>query len=56
MTFESGVPEDGRSVMIVSLYKGKGERTESENYRGISLLSMMGKVYADILVHSLWSD
>ena len=51
MTFESGVPEDGRSAMIVSLYKGKGERTESENYRGISLLSMMGKVYSDILVH-----
>ena len=29
MAFESGVvPEDWRSVVIVPLYKGKGERTE----------------------------
>ena len=38
MTFESGVvPEDWRSAVIVPLYKGKGERNECKNYRGISL-------------------
>ena len=28
MAFESGVPEDCRSVLIVPLYKGKRERNE----------------------------
>ena len=36
--------------MIVPLFKGKGERTECKNYRGISWLSMVGKIYAGILV------
>ena len=36
--------------MIVELYKGKGERTECKNYSNISLLSMVGKIYALILV------
>ena len=40
MAFKSGVvPEEWRSAVIVTLYKGKGERTECKNYRGISLLS-----------------
>ena len=41
MAFESGVmSEDWRSV-IFPLYKGKGERTECKNYRGISLLNVV---------------
>ena len=36
--------------MIVLLYKGKGERTECKNYRGISLLSVAGQIYAGTLV------
>ena len=35
--------------MIILLYKGKGERSECSNYRGISLLSVVGKIYAGIL-------
>ena len=51
MAFESGaVAEDRRSGVIVPLYKGKGERTECKIYRGISLLSAFGKIYAGILV------
>ena len=51
MTFESGVvPEDWRSAVFVPLYKGKGERTEYNNYKGITLLSVVGKIYAGILV------
>ena len=51
MAFESGVaPEDWRSAVIIPLYKGKGERTEYKNYRGISLLSVVGKIYAGILI------
>ena len=51
MGFESGgVPEDWRSVVIVSLYKSKEERTECSNYRGISLIIVVGKIYARVLV------
>ena len=50
MAFENGVVlEDWRSAVIVPLYKGKGERTECKNYRGISLLSVVGKIYAVIV-------
>ena len=51
MAFESGVvPQDWRSAVNVLLYKGKGERAECKNYRGISLISVVGKIYAGILV------
>ena len=42
-------PEDWRSAVIVSLHKGKGEKSECKNYRGISFLSAVGKIYAGIL-------
>ena len=51
MAFETCVVlEDWRSAVIVPLYKGKGERTEFKNYRGISLLSVAGKIYAGVIV------
>ena len=51
MALESDVvPEEWRSALILPLYKGKVERTECSNYRGISLLSVVGKIYAWILV------
>ena len=49
----SVVPEDWKSVVIVPLYKGKGEGTECKNYRGISLLSVVGKLYAEVLVDKI---
>ena len=39
--------------MIVPLYKGKGERTECSNCRGMSLLSVVRKIYAGILVNKV---
>ena len=52
-TFESGgVLEDWGSAVIVPLYKGKGERNECKNYRGINLLSVVGKIYSRILIDS----
>ena len=56
MAFESGVvQEDWRSAVIVPLYKGKGERTECKNYKGISLLSVVIKIYAGtVIVDSDW--
>ena len=44
------MPEDWRSAMTISLCKGKEERTECQNYRGISLLSVIGKIYTGIFV------
>ena len=43
MAFESGiVANDWRSAMIIPLYKGKGERRECSNYRGINFLVKCG--------------
>jgi hypothetical protein len=36
-------------TLLVALYKGKGERKTTDSYRGISLLSIPGKVYALII-------
>ena len=50
MAFESGgVPEGWSSAVILPLYKDKGERNEYRNYRGISLLNVVGKIYVGIL-------
>ena len=44
MTFASGVVlEDWMSAVIVPLYNCKGEKNKCKNYRGISLLSAIGK-------------
>ena len=52
--FESGiVPADWKKAVIVPLYKGKGEKAECKNYRGISLLSIVGKVYGMILTERM---
>ncbi len=38
---------------IVTLYKNKGDRSDCNNYRGISLLSIVGKVFACIPINRL---
>ena len=50
---EGAVPQDMRDAKIVTLYKNKGERSDCNNYRGISLLSIVGKVYARVLLARL---
>ena len=47
---------DWMRTVIVPIHNGKGDRSECKNYRGLSLLSIPGKVYGRILieiVHSL---
>ena len=39
-----------RDAKIVTLYKNKGERSGCNNYRGISLLSIEGKVFARVIL------
>eukprot|EP00955_Chlamydomonas_euryale_P045597 353185-Chlamydomonas_euryale.AAC.1 len=40
-----------KSAVIAPLYKGKGPRDTAGSYRGISLLSIAGKVYTALLSH-----
>ena len=47
---EGAVLQDMRDAKIITLYKNKGERSDCNNYRGISLLSIIGKVYAWVLL------
>ena len=50
---EGAVPQDMRDAKIITLYKNKGERSDCNNYRGISLLSIVGKVYARVILGRL---
>ena len=43
---EGAVPQDMRDAKIITLFRNKGERSGCNNYRGISLLSTIGKVAA----------
>ena len=50
---EGLVPQDWRDANIVTLYKNKGDRSDCNNYRGISLLSIVGKVFARVALKRL---
>ena len=51
LCFVSGmVPIEWRSACIVPLYKGKGDKNECCNSRGISLLCVVGKLYGRVLI------
>ena len=41
---------DWRGACIVPLYKGKGDKCEYSNSRGISLLSVVGKLFGRMLI------
>ena len=49
-------PNDWMRAMIVPIYKGKGDRSECKNYRGISLLSIPGSVRKNFDRESLQSN
>ena len=51
---EGHVSQAWKDANIVTIYK-KGDRTECGNYRGISLLSAAGKIFARILLNKLSS-
>ena len=47
------VPQNWKDAVIISLYKDKGDSASCANYRGISLLSVIGKGFSHILVQRL---
>ena len=46
------VPQDFKDASIVSLFK-KGKRSLCDNYRGISLLSVAGKILARVIINRI---
>ena len=44
------IPSDWKRGMLVPLWKGKGDRLVCDNNRGVTLLSVPGKVFARILL------
>ena len=47
------VPQDFKDASIIHLYKRKGSRQACDNHRGISLLSIAGKILARLLLNRL---
>ena len=48
-------PQDWIDGILVSLFKGKGLKSECDNHRGITLLEAVGKVLARLLLNRLMS-
>ena len=47
---EGEVPQDMHDAKIVTLFKNKGGHSDCNNYRGTSLLSVVGKVFARVVL------
>jgi len=50
---EGAVPQDFKDASIISIFKNKGSRTCCDDYRGISLLSIAGKVLARVILNRI---
>ena len=50
---EGELSQDTRDASIVTLYKNKGDRGNCNNYRGISLLNAIGKLFAKVVLMKL---
>ena len=44
-----------RDANIVTLYKNKGDRSDCNNYHGISLLRIIGRVFTRVALNCLHS-
>ena len=47
------MPKEFRNATFVSLFKNRGSKTDCGNYRGISLLSVAGKILARVILNHL---
>uniref|UniRef100_K7EZ64 Reverse transcriptase domain-containing protein n=1 Tax=Pelodiscus sinensis TaxID=13735 RepID=K7EZ64_PELSI len=47
------LPHDLKDAVIITLYKNKREKSDCSNYRGITLLSIAGKILARVLLNRL---
>ena len=54
LVLDSGIiPPDWTVGLIMPLYKNKGSSTDPDNYRGITLLSCLGKLFTSVINHRL---
>ena len=50
-TWNTGIiPTDWKRGLVVPLWKGKGDRQDCNKYRGVTLLSVLGKVFSRIIL------
>ena len=47
------IPTDWKRGLVVPIWKGKGDVRECSNYRGVTLLSVPGKVFARVLLNRI---
>ena len=50
---EEDVPKEFRNATVVSLFKNRSSKTDCDNYQGISLLSVAGKILARVILNHL---
>ena len=50
---KEAIPQNFKDASIIHLYKRKGNPQVCDNHRGISLLSIAGKILAKILLNRL---
>ena len=50
---KEAIPQEFKDASIIHLYKRKGNPQVCDNHRGISLLSIAGKILAKILLNRL---
>jgi hypothetical protein len=52
---KTGLPPDWNILVLKSLYKNKGDKTDPSSYRGISIMSALPKLFSTILNSELES-
>jgi hypothetical protein len=50
---EGAMPQDMHDANIVTLYKTKGDRSICNKYQGISFISIVSKLFAQVVLHRL---
>ena len=53
MWIKEAIPQEFKDVTIIHLFKRKGNPQVCDNHRGISLLSIAGKILAGVLLNRL---
>ena len=49
----NSIPKEWKLAVVTPLYKNKGKRSDLNNYRGISILSPISKIFEKLLSHQI---
>ena len=50
---EGRLPRDFKDAKVVIIYRNKGDRSDCNNHRGIFLFSVVGKIFARVVLNRL---